>query len=155
MKLEACPVDPPGSGNAPLSSSTMLRHPSWARWCASEFPTMPAPTMTTSARSGSVSICYSNRVGDCLVVVRRGISQHGADLLFEARDVFSQDLLSRVGVAGVYRLEQLAVGFHGGREMFDAVEHQKPHAQAVQVVLFERSSEAGVVRRPIHPAVNP
>src|SRR5699024_3968944 len=109
MKLEACPVDPPGSGSAPLSSRTMLRHPSWARWCASEFPTMPAPTMTTSARSGSVSICYSNRVGDCLVVVRSGVSQHSADLLFEPGHVFSQDLFRRVGVSGVYRLEKLAV----------------------------------------------
>ena len=32
MKLEACPVEPPGFGSAPLSSSTRSRQPSRARW---------------------------------------------------------------------------------------------------------------------------
>ena len=32
MKLEACPVEPPGLGNGPLSSSTRSRQPSSDRW---------------------------------------------------------------------------------------------------------------------------
>ena len=32
MKLEACPVEPPGLGNGPLSSRTRSRHPSSDRW---------------------------------------------------------------------------------------------------------------------------
>jgi hypothetical protein len=31
MKFDACPVDPPGLGNGPLSSSTMFRQPCSAR----------------------------------------------------------------------------------------------------------------------------
>ena len=32
MKFEAWPVEPPGFGSVPLSSSTMSRQPSFARW---------------------------------------------------------------------------------------------------------------------------
>ncbi len=32
MKLEACPVDPPGLGIGPLSTRTRSRQPSRARW---------------------------------------------------------------------------------------------------------------------------
>ena len=32
MKLEAWPVEPPGFGNGPLSSSTMSLQPCWCRW---------------------------------------------------------------------------------------------------------------------------
>ena len=32
MKLDACPVEPPGFGSGPLSICTMSRHPSLARW---------------------------------------------------------------------------------------------------------------------------
>ena len=32
MKFEAWPVEPPGFGRAPLSSSTMSFQPSFARW---------------------------------------------------------------------------------------------------------------------------
>ncbi len=32
MKFEAWPVDPPGFGRVPFSSSRMSRHPSLARW---------------------------------------------------------------------------------------------------------------------------
>ena len=32
MKLDAWPVDPPGFGSGPLSSSTISRQPSRARW---------------------------------------------------------------------------------------------------------------------------
>src|SRR5690625_6880680 len=53
MKFDACPVEPPGSGNGPLSSSTMSRQPCSARWYTSEFPTMPAPMTTALARSGT------------------------------------------------------------------------------------------------------
>ena len=52
MKLEACPVEPPGFGIGPLSTSTRSRHPSSARWWTRLLPTMPAPTMTALARAG-------------------------------------------------------------------------------------------------------
>ena len=32
MKFDACPVEPPGLGSGPLSSWTMSRQPSRARW---------------------------------------------------------------------------------------------------------------------------
>src|SRR5690625_2788182 len=51
-KFEAWPVDPPGSGSGPLSSWTMSRHPSSARWLTAALPTTPAPMTTMSARSG-------------------------------------------------------------------------------------------------------
>ena len=49
MKLEACPVEPPGLGSGPWSSWTMLRQPSRARWWTRLLPTMPAPMTTQSA----------------------------------------------------------------------------------------------------------
>ena len=52
MKLEACPVDPPGLGIGPLSTRTRSRQPSRARWWARLLPTMPAPMMTALARAG-------------------------------------------------------------------------------------------------------
>src|SRR6266568_4728758 len=52
MKFEAWPVDPPGFGIGPLSTSTMSRQPSLARWQARPLPTIPAPTMTALARVG-------------------------------------------------------------------------------------------------------
>ncbi len=52
MKLEACPVEPPGFGIGPLSTRTRSRHPSRARWQARLLPTMPAPIMTALARAG-------------------------------------------------------------------------------------------------------
>ena len=57
MKLEACPVEPPGFGSAPLSSCTMSRHPSRARWCTRLLPTMPAPMTTTRAAAGTSAMC--------------------------------------------------------------------------------------------------
>ena len=32
MKFDACPVEPPGLGSGPFSSSTMFRQPFSARW---------------------------------------------------------------------------------------------------------------------------
>src|SRR5215472_17231503 len=52
MKLEACPVEPPGFGIGPLSTRTRSRHPSSARWCTRLLPTMPAPMMTALALAG-------------------------------------------------------------------------------------------------------
>src|SRR5450755_4244121 len=52
MKLEACPVEPPGFGIGPLSTRTRSRQPSSARWCTRLLPTMPAPMMTALARPG-------------------------------------------------------------------------------------------------------
>ena len=49
MKFEAWPVDPPGFGRGPLSTSTMSDHPSRARWPTRQLPTMPAPITTTLA----------------------------------------------------------------------------------------------------------
>src|SRR5438132_2976832 len=53
MKLDACPVEPPGFGNGPLSICTMSRQPSSARWPTTEFPTMPDPITTTFAVVGT------------------------------------------------------------------------------------------------------
>ena len=53
MKLEACPVEPPGLGIGPLSTRTRSRQPSRARWQARLLPTIPAPTMTALARPGN------------------------------------------------------------------------------------------------------
>src|SRR5580693_7604840 len=52
MKLEACPVEPPGFGIGPLSTRTRSRQPSRARWQARLLPTIPAPTITALARAG-------------------------------------------------------------------------------------------------------
>src|SRR5262249_40338893 len=52
MKLDACPVDPPGLGIGPLSTRTRSRQPSRARWWTRLLPTMPAPMMTALARAG-------------------------------------------------------------------------------------------------------
>ena len=52
MKLDAWPVEPPGFGSGPLSSSTRSRQPSRARWCTRLLPTMPAPITTARALPG-------------------------------------------------------------------------------------------------------
>ena len=49
MKFEACPVEPPGLGSGPLSSSTRSVQPSSARWWTRLLPTMPAPITTARA----------------------------------------------------------------------------------------------------------
>ncbi len=49
QKFDAWPVDPPGLGRGPLSTSTMSRQPSLARCQAMALPTMPAPMMTARA----------------------------------------------------------------------------------------------------------
>src|SRR3954470_19143465 len=61
MKFEACPVEPPGLGSAPLSIWTMSRQPSRARWCTRLLPTMPAPMTTTRALVGTEAIEASLR----------------------------------------------------------------------------------------------
>ncbi len=55
MKFDACPVEPPGLGSGPLSSWTMSRQPSRARWYTRLLPTMPAPMTTTRALLGTVA----------------------------------------------------------------------------------------------------
>ncbi len=49
MKLDACPVEPPGLGSGPMSSWTMSVQPSRARWWTRLLPTMPAPITTAWA----------------------------------------------------------------------------------------------------------
>src|SRR5580693_3951974 len=63
MKLDACPVEPPGLGIGPLSTRTRSRQPSSARWCTRLLPTMPAPMMTALAVRGwaGVSVMRSSR----------------------------------------------------------------------------------------------
>src|SRR5271165_608571 len=56
MKLDACPVDPPGFGSGPLSTSTTSRQPSSARWWTRLLPTMPAPITTALARDATSAI---------------------------------------------------------------------------------------------------
>src|SRR5215467_3507196 len=53
MKFDACPVDPPGFGIGPLSTSTRSRQPRRARWYARLLPTIPAPIMTARAWPGT------------------------------------------------------------------------------------------------------
>src|SRR5690625_546338 len=62
-KLEAWPVDPPGSGRGPLSTRTMSRQPSSARCRTRELPTTPAPMTTMSARSGTCAMASSRTAG--------------------------------------------------------------------------------------------
>ncbi len=52
MKFDACPVEPPGFGSGPLSSSTRSVQPSSARWPTRLLPTMPAPITTARAVAG-------------------------------------------------------------------------------------------------------
>src|SRR5215210_6871200 len=52
MKLEACPVEPPGLGSGPLSIRTRSFQPSRARWPTRLLPTMPAPMTTARAVAG-------------------------------------------------------------------------------------------------------
>src|SRR3954452_4749792 len=61
MKFEACPVEPPGLGSAPLSIWTMSRQPSRARWWTRLLPTMPAPITTTRAVGGTEAMEASLR----------------------------------------------------------------------------------------------
>ena len=56
MKFEACPVDPPGFGSGPLSSSTTSDQPWSVRWNATLLPTIPQPMTTARAWRGSVLI---------------------------------------------------------------------------------------------------
>ena len=53
MKLEACPVDPPGFGSGPLSSSRTPSQPSLPRWWATLEPTIPEPITTARLVPGS------------------------------------------------------------------------------------------------------
>ena len=57
MKFEAWPVEPPGFGSGPLSSSTRSRQPSSASWPARLLPTMPAPITTARAVAGKSLSC--------------------------------------------------------------------------------------------------
>ena len=54
MKLDAWPVDPPGSGSGPFSISTTSSQSSFARCSTRQLPTMPAPTTATLALDGAV-----------------------------------------------------------------------------------------------------
>src|SRR6476661_5845934 len=63
MKFDACPVDPPGFGSGPLSSCTMSRQPSRARWWTRLLPTMPAPMTTTRAVAGTSAMSLSGDAG--------------------------------------------------------------------------------------------
>ena len=62
MKFEAWPVEPPGLGSGPLSSSTMSVQPRRARCPTRQLPTMPAP-MTThrGVRWGDQLTCALRR----------------------------------------------------------------------------------------------
>src|SRR5499427_7686221 len=71
MKLDACPVEPPGFGIGPLSTRTRSRHPSRARWQARLLPTMPAPMITALARAGVSVMRYLPPIG-CFQSSRNG-----------------------------------------------------------------------------------
>src|SRR3984957_4607125 len=79
MKFEAWPVEPPGLGIGPLSTSTRSRQPSRARWWTRLLPTMPAPMMTALARAGiSVMLCpHHGSSRQSLWVVGSGARQGG------------------------------------------------------------------------------
>src|SRR5690349_24102520 len=69
MKLEACPVDPPGLGIGPLSTRTTSRQPRRARWWTRLLPTMPAPMMTALAWAGvsrmPLNTAYQSSASPC------------------------------------------------------------------------------------------
>src|SRR5918996_2953768 len=70
MKLEACPVEPPGLGSGPLSIRTRSPQPRRARWWTRLLPTMPAPMTTARAVPGSAPAapdCSSTEVTSGLV----------------------------------------------------------------------------------------
>src|SRR5437868_6301261 len=58
MKFEAWPVEPPGLGSGPLSSSTTSRQPSRTRWYARLLPTIPQPMTTQRACAGTVTSSF-------------------------------------------------------------------------------------------------
>src|SRR5918995_5369981 len=60
MKFDACPVEPPGFGNGPLSIRTMSFQPRCARWPRRLLPTIPAPMTTHLASLGrELATCES------------------------------------------------------------------------------------------------
>src|SRR5262249_54847397 len=58
MKLDACPVEPPGFGIGPLSTRTRSRHPSRARCQARLLPPLRAPTPPGLAGAGASVLPY-------------------------------------------------------------------------------------------------
>ena len=76
MKFDACPVEPPGLGSAPLSICTTFFHPSRVRWWTRLLPTMPAPMTTTSAVAGTSAMGVPP--GPCGEIRMLRIAQHVA-----------------------------------------------------------------------------
>src|SRR5918996_326819 len=112
MKLEACPVEPPGLGSGPLSISTRSRQPSRARWWTRLLPTMPAPITTARALAGRMLAAP-----DCSSTeVTSGVADGGlGSLIYHNAMHSSRELTSssfEISVDGApARLEDLFEGF--------------------------------------------
>src|SRR5579862_2733567 len=148
MKFEACPVEPPGLGSGPLSSSTRSRQPSSARWWATLFPTMPAPITTALARLGKLELmnAFSSQIaadGQLYRAPRAG-SQEPSQLAVEADDVAARDAPGGLRIARADRPQELAVLRDGVAQPGRPVEHEEPHPQRAVVVaaqiLLDRKS---------------
>src|SRR4051795_1623128 len=141
MKFDACPVEPPGFGSGPLSSSTRSVHPSSARWYARLLPTMPAPTTTAPARAGRDVGSGTASVMDADISRREQRVTHRA---LELVDVAPHQLRGALGLAGDDRLEQLAVLEHRRVQLPRLVHGRDPDPERERVVLLERLLEKAV-----------
>src|SRR3954447_10261945 len=142
MKFDACPVEPPGFGSGPLSSSTRSVQPSSARWYARLLPTMPAPTTTAPARAGRDVGSGAASVMDADISRREQRVTHRA---LELVDVAPHQLRGALGLAGHDRLEQLAVLDYRRVQLPRLVHGRDPDPERERVVLLERLLEKAVV----------
>src|SRR3954447_3478309 len=152
MKFEAWPVEPPGFGSGPLSSSTRSVQPSSARWYARLLPTMPAPTTTAPARAGRDVGSGTASVMDADISRREQRVTHRA---LELVDVAPHQVGRRRRLARDDRLQQLAVLEHRRVQLPRLVHGRHPDAERQRVVLLERLLEEAVVAPPGGAAVEP
>src|SRR5450755_1032757 len=120
-------------------------------------PAMRAsPTLAATTRTPSPA-CATGRAAGPSPGDRRSndlVSEDGADLVLEGRDVIGHDRAGALGLAGADRLEQLDVLVHAGRQMRQALEHEVPDPQGEVEVAPERLLEVGVRRAAVHEAMD-
>src|SRR3954451_19883450 len=136
MKFDAWPVEPPGFGSIPFSSSTMSRQPRRARCQAMLLPTMPAPMMTTRACAGTELISHS-ALG--WLRAERDAPGAGRDLRREPRRIPGSPMVT--AGSGWGRPDRQVVG--------RAEDHATAHERAE--TLF---GPVGVVSRPPHASAS-
>src|SRR5688500_10471056 len=72
-------------------------------------------------------------------------SEHTSDRALEALYVAPHDGLRGLGIAGLDRLEELAVLLDRVSEACDSIEHEEPDPKSQHVVLLERRLEERIV----------